>query len=152
VLEPIILYDGTPYGFPGWSLIVPRDSSLAVGFEMRMQSGSLDRPYWEVTVQTASSAAQLPPPVPDLIGAEYPQLYDRSRPVGIGTYTTSARAVRASFDTCKFGGAFSRFARGWPYVTSVQVVTPRRAYQFLFITEEPDAPIVQQVLDSIVLA
>jgi hypothetical protein len=150
VLEPIILYDGTPYGFPGWSLIVPRDSSLGVASDFDMQSGSLDRPYWDVIVQTAPSGAALPSPVPFIIGDEHPELYDHSQPVGIWTYTTTQRVVRGSFNVCNFPH-LKTIASGWPYVTAVQVVTPKRAYQFLFVTEAPDAPIIQQVLDSIVL-
>jgi hypothetical protein len=151
--EPIIQYKGSKYRLPGWSLIVPNSSlGVAQGQYVQMQSGALNEPYWFLMIQTASDASSLPTPMPYIIGAVYPALYDRTERIKVGKYRATKRVVRGSFDICKFGDNFlEKIAGGWAYVTSVQVVTPNRAYQLLFATDRLDAPIVQKVLDSTIV-
>jgi len=153
---------------PGWSALFLTQMSQPggrLGEEFFLSSNPSLPDWWTLTVRTAPSAASLPPALGFSVIAEHPELYERSEPVNVWKYTVTKRVVRASLDICRFpdwanhtGWSFdskSPGARdwlasaGWPYNTSVQVVTATRAYQFVFETLDPYSPVVRQVLDSI---
>jgi hypothetical protein len=164
--HPVNYFAGSNYGLPGWSLLVPAPiyypgQKNELAFPESNRTGEIefhdpDRLYWwRLTVRTAAKAATLPADLGYYIVALHPELYDQNQTVGIGTYSATNWVVRASTDICRVSDIPVKWLwRGfsWPYVTVVEIVTRVRAYQFVFLTPDPDPPVVRQILDSIYIA
>jgi hypothetical protein len=147
--DPVAYYSGATFQMPGWSALISPPyigQSGTIGKELVLYGPVLPS-WWMLTVRTAPSGASFPPPLGFAVIADHPELYERSEPVNVWTYTVTKREVRASLDICRL--PHMKPFGGWSYNTSVQVVTPTRAYQFIFETLDPDSPIVRRALDSI---
>lgn len=150
-----LLIDEPAVYFPRgtWSAVVPKGNSTSwISENAVVHVQDPDRIYWWLLqVAVTPTAASLPSatewPIIDL----YPNLYERSEPVSVWTYAVRKRVVRASFDICNNLTDETKRNGVWTYVTVVEVVTDVRAYQFVFVTPEPDPSVVRQVLDSVTI-
>lgn len=135
----VAYYQGSSFGIPGWSLLVPRHNiGWAWGRAAQFSDGG--DLWWDLEVQAAPTTASLPTPIFP-IAANRPDLYERCEPITIWNYSVTKRVFRAK--------STIEAARGLVYITEVVVVTEVRAYRFWFVTPYPDLLVVGQVLDSI---
>ena len=154
--------DATAYHSPdGWSLMVP------AGYEVQSpqipsglphteivpsaQAGKTDRlPLLVVwtggSADSAPNQVQLAPPAlrTDI---DWQNEYSFGPAVGGVTATVS----RAPIDLCVLPGAAAGPAAGWPFLLTFTARTAAHTYFFMFLSDTPEAALVQQVMQSISL-
>jgi hypothetical protein len=143
--------DGGGWGGAGWSLMVP-DGYYRQGSGLGMaQFGPTHQglsPF--LLIYTAPPLSTLPTPIPFVMNRDVPPVVLSTRTVTVWRFSGQEQVAHLPLDTCHFA-VTSDIGGGWAYVTAVHVTTPNRAYDFLFLTETPDSPLVGQVLASLTL-
>lgn len=135
--------------FDGWQALLPdgyRGKNLTRGVDEVRGLGEAPYPFLRMRTDFTYRGPE------DGIRWDVRPTFDHSRQVQVWNYTSSQRVWRYALDTCRVPSAATRSDGGWPYVTSVVVRAPQRTYEFIFFTEEPESPLVAQVLASVLIS
>lgn len=137
----------------GWSLMMPVGKQLSGASAQQMATATTaDDPVPFLTVVTGHPTDTLAPPAPAPLRHDIGWSDPQARLIQVWSYTVLEHLARAPIDLCVFPAAAARADHGWPYTTYVRVASPTRVVQFLFVSQRPNDPLVDQILNSVAMS
>ncbi len=138
-------------GADGWQAMLPAGyRMLKLGPGNTEVQGQGESPYPFLRVRTEFTNGGIAPPAG--IRWDAAPIFDHTEQIQVWNFTVQKYVTRIPLDTCTVAAASERRDAGWPYRTVLLVRAPSRSYEFTFLTEEPDSPVVAQVLASALLS
>jgi hypothetical protein len=132
----------------GWGLMIPTSGEVtnSSGGALRVRlPDDPDLPFLQV-----SSGDAVIPPASELLTNIVPPVSQGQTTMTVWNYTVQVPISRVALNMCGVRNR-NRVDGGWPWMYSIDVRSAVRAYHFVFLTGEPNAPLMLQVIASISL-